>query len=258
MTTEVDFAVLMRFCALSQIRLKWTLSALWTDYGWSEADVLGLSRLLLSMGYECDINRVEGTVCFSQRIVFYDKSLLVKKMPNVHVEVFSALRSTNDYGLHRVGSVDKPVMVLAEYQTHGKGQYDRRWDAAFAANILMSCAWVSPLVRDWRGFTQDLGVLICAQLNRMYTSSTFHCKYPNDIMVGSRKLAGILVESETQGVQQKLVVGLGVNVNSPLSLVFAEDRVSLYQLTGTYQDRTALVLQLYAVIAQCVERKLKM
>ena len=115
--------------------------------------------------------------------------------------------STNDdlLSLARDGAAAGTVLV-ADHQTAGRGRLDRRWEAPPGANLLASllfrpvdgapyrCTWIVALAareacREVAGTEPDL-------------------KWPNDLLVGGRKLAGILAESSHGAV----VVGIGVNV----------------------------------------------
>ncbi len=255
--SRVHFGLLIRFCLLSKVRLSWSLSDLRVDYGLSVSQVVLMCRYLKMWGVVCELDESLDTLRFPYVMCFLSKDCLVDAFNNIDVEVFSMLGSTNDYCMTYVDAIGKPKLVLAEYQSGGKGQYDRCWDAAFASNILMSYCVHSAHRCDWSGFSWDLGREICARLNDLFDKHTFVCKYPNDILCGTRKLAGILVESRMQGDSQKVVVGLGVNVHSPYADNFIEDRVSLYQLTRTHHDRTALVVQLLEVISGLVDARLK-
>ena len=98
---------------------------------------------------------------------------------------------------------DRSVLV-ARHQTAGRGRLDRRWDAPPGANLL-----VSFLFRD---VPSDRGELMrrialaavdaCASVSGVDVT----LKWPNDLMVGERKLAGVLAERHPEG---PVVVGLG-------------------------------------------------
>lgn len=254
---RVHLGLLIRFFRLSKVRLSWPLSELHAVYGLSVSQIVLMCRYLEKWGVVCELDESLDTLRFPYVMCFLSKDCLVDAVDDMDVEVFSAIPSTNDYCMAYAGATDKPKLVLAEYQSGGKGQYGRCWDAAFASNILMSYCVHSQYRCDWSGFSWDLGRKICAKLNGLFDKHTFVCKYPNDILCGGRKLAGILVESRMQGDSQKVVVGLGVNVYSPYAYNLTEDRVSLYQLTRTYHDRTALVVQLLEVISGLVDSRLK-
>ena len=123
------------------------------------------------------------------------------------VEVVEETGSTNaDLLATALERPDRSVLV-ARHQTAGKGRLDRRWDAPPGANLL-----VSFLFRD---VPSDPGEL----MRRIALAAVDACasvagvdvtlKWPNDLMVGERKLAGILAERHPEG---PVVVGLGLNV----------------------------------------------
>jgi BirA family biotin operon repressor/biotin-[acetyl-CoA-carboxylase] ligase len=104
------------------------------------------------------------------------------------------------------GAPDRSVLVAA-HQTAGRGRLDRRWDAPPGANLLVSLLF------------RDVPEVPGALLRRVGVATVDACrvvaavdavlKWPNDVLVADRKLAGILAE---RGVDGCVVVGLGLNV----------------------------------------------
>jgi BirA family biotin operon repressor/biotin-[acetyl-CoA-carboxylase] ligase len=123
------------------------------------------------------------------------------------VEHFAELDSTNRHLLDaaRAGAVDGLVTV-ADVQTAGRGRLDRTWDAPPGSSLL-----VSALVRT----TGDAGPVVMtaavalADAVAEVAEVTAMLKWPNDLVVGDRKLAGLLAERDGAA----LVVGAGCNVN---------------------------------------------
>ena len=123
------------------------------------------------------------------------------------VEVVEETGSTNADLLAAANERPDRSVLVAKHQTAGKGRLDRRWDAPPDANLLASF-----LFRD---VPTDPGELMrrvalaavdaCATVAGLEVS----LKWPNDLMVGERKLAGILAERHQDG---PVVVGLGLNV----------------------------------------------
>jgi BirA family biotin operon repressor/biotin-[acetyl-CoA-carboxylase] ligase len=97
--------------------------------------------------------------------------------------------------------------LVSDHQTAGRGRLDRRWDAPPSANLL-----VSLLFRDVPTIPGDLmrGVGVAAvEAARGLGAPDALLKWPNDVIVGDRKLAGLLAERGRDG---EIVVGLGLNV----------------------------------------------
>ena len=119
--------------------------------------------------------------------------------------------STNADLLARVGhgALDRTVLA-ARHQTAGRGRLDRRWDAPPGANLL-----VSLLFTDVTGvphvLTQRVGVAAAIACERVAGVRPV-LKWPNDLLVTNRKLAGVLAQVAFSGDRQAVVVGIGVNV----------------------------------------------
>ena len=103
------------------------------------------------------------------------------------------------------------VVVSADLQTAGRGRLDRTWEAEPGAGLLVSVL-LRPQrlpIRRWHLVTAAAGLAgrdACSEVAAVRPE----LKWPNDLMVGSRKLAGILAESSAGA----LVVGMGMNVHS--------------------------------------------
>lgn len=99
-------------------------------------------------------------------------------------------------------------------------------------------------------------------VNTLYCFSecTYTIKHPNDVMVGNRKIAGILIESATFGEKiMSMVLGMGVNF-CQTEKDFCDDRLydatSLYMETGEYPDRTKFLISLLEHIRNTVDAEL--
>jgi BirA family transcriptional regulator, biotin operon repressor / biotin---[acetyl-CoA-carboxylase] ligase len=104
------------------------------------------------------------------------------------------------------GAPDGTVLV-AGYQVAGRGRLDRRWDAPPGANLLMSVLFRSVPEQRFE-LTRRVGVA-AARAARQVAGVDARLKWPNDVLVGERKLAGILAQLSQDG---SLVIGLGLNV----------------------------------------------
>lgn len=108
------------------------------------------------------------------------------------------------------------TLVWAERQTSGRGRRGRRWESP-AGNLYMSLLLRPklPLAKAGQvGFLAALAIAeTCAEL---LPQRAIACKWPNDVLIEGRKIAGLLLETEAQpdGTADWLVLGLGVNVAS--------------------------------------------
>ena len=123
--------------------------------------------------------------------------------------------STNDVALARAAEgAPEGAVVLAEAQRRGRGRFHRKWLSPPAANILASVilrpdchpSLVSQLV--------IAAAVAVAETLRSLHDLDAHIKWPNDVCVGTRKVAGILAELSAEAEQIKhAVIGIGLNVN---------------------------------------------
>ncbi|MFZ9630272.1 MAG: biotin--[acetyl-CoA-carboxylase] ligase [Ilumatobacteraceae bacterium] len=120
--------------------------------------------------------------------------------------------STNADLLRAVGegAPDRSVLIT-RHQTAGRGRLDRRWDAPAGANLLMSVLFRADGADPHR-LIQRLGVAARAVAAAAGVSAGL--KWPNDLLVGTEKLAGILAEGRADPAGGlAVVVGIGMNVN---------------------------------------------
>ncbi len=116
--------------------------------------------------------------------------------------------STNDdlVAAAATGVPDRSVLVT-DHQTAGRGRLDRRWEAPAGVNLLVSMLFRTVPTQP-STLTQRVG-LAAIDACRATAGVDAVLKWPNDLLVGERKLAGILAQRAADG---SIVVGLGLNV----------------------------------------------
>jgi BirA family biotin operon repressor/biotin-[acetyl-CoA-carboxylase] ligase len=134
---------------------------------------------------------------------------------------FEEIDSTNLRGhqMAAAGSTEGTVLV-AEYQTSGKGRQGRGWYATKGENILMSIILRPDIAIDAIHLITFLTSVVVIETIQSYLKQfdlpglDLHVKWPNDIMINRKKVAGILTECKSKGkAVVYLVVGIGINVN---------------------------------------------
>jgi BirA family transcriptional regulator, biotin operon repressor / biotin---[acetyl-CoA-carboxylase] ligase len=150
------------------------------------------------------------------------------------IREFASIDSTNTYllGEARAGAPEGLVAV-ADHQTAGRGRLGRTWTAPPGTALLVSIL-LRPvgLPGDQRHLLTAAVALSAAQGCIDLAGISPQIKWPNDLLVGDRKLAGILAEAERDAV----VVGMGVNVASA-----PPEGVALEELAGRPVDRGELL-----------------
>jgi BirA family biotin operon repressor/biotin-[acetyl-CoA-carboxylase] ligase len=134
---------------------------------------------------------------------------VVPFLPGFTVEVLPAVDSTNSELMRRAkaGRLD-PVLLVAEQQTAGRGRLGRTWHSGASGSLTFSLGL--PLApENWSGLSLAVGVSVARSLHR-----GLRLKWPNDIWLEDRKLAGILIETASFGASRLAVIGIGINVRA--------------------------------------------
>lgn len=106
------------------------------------------------------------------------------------------------------------TFVFSDFQTEGKGRHGRKWVSTNGANLLFSFLIKDPnLVKRF----DTLSLFVAASLKEFLTNfglKNVTIKWPNDVYVDGKKIAGILLEGINKGNSLKaIVIGIGLNVN---------------------------------------------
>lgn len=129
------------------------------------------------------------------------------------IKLEPVLTSTNDALMNTPSTGAEYALCLAEMQTAGKGRRGRRWHSPFASNLYLSLAFDL----DGGGAAVDglslVAGLALAETLESLGQSEVALKWPNDVWIAGRKVAGLLVElqGEAQG-GFRVVLGIGLNV----------------------------------------------
>jgi BirA family biotin operon repressor/biotin-[acetyl-CoA-carboxylase] ligase len=130
------------------------------------------------------------------------------------IETVWRIESTNAALLERTDlPAGRADVLLAEYQTAGRGRRGRPWIAPPGGAICLSIGWVfAQLPRDLAALGLAVGVCALRALRR-HARAAIGLKWPNDLVIEGRKLGGILIEMRAEsGGPSYVVVGIGINV----------------------------------------------
>ena len=128
--------------------------------------------------------------------------------------VLEAAPSTNDYVMESLQKGGRRFVVcVANKQTNGRGRNGKVWESPSNSNLYMSIGGVFDvsLVSRINGLSLACGVSIARLLDE--SGLQVGVKWPNDILIEDKKLAGILVESRIKAKQVSVVIGVGLNVS---------------------------------------------
>ena len=132
-------------------------------------------------------------------------------------------------------SMPEGALAVADYQTAGRGRLGRTWEAPPGTALLCSLLLKPPSERQARELSLVGGVAVADALERVIGLAV-QVKWPNDVMLRRRKVAGCIAELRDGAV----VLGIGVNVNQTREQV-PENAGSLYTLTGRAYAREELL-----------------
>lgn len=169
---------------------------------------------------------------------------------------FDILASTNDFAVDLAKS-DKPdegTVIMADFQTKGKGQKYTTWISDKGSNLTLSIllypSFLDPAKNFYLSMALSLGIVDMLQTYNISAS----IKWPNDIFTNTGKIAGILIENAIQKNKIKYsVLGLGLNVNQEIFPEDIQNPTSMKTELKTASDRETVLKKLL----ESVEHRLK-
>ncbi len=157
------------------------------------------------------------------------------------VEFHPELPSTNDLALQRAASdnLHTPLLVLTDFQTAGRGRGENQWWSAPGAltfSLVIDATKYEPTGKFDPRLSVTTALALQDALSEYVPPGQIQLKWPNDVYLGSHKVAGILLERSST-CPNRLVVGVGINVNNALTAAPDEIRrraTSLHDTSGTH------------------------
>lgn len=176
------------------------------------------------------------------------RSALRKQRIGRRVVVLEETTSTNDKLAEMAAESAEGLVVFAEHQTSGRGQYGRHWESAARKGLWMSILLRPQLaVAESRRLTAFLATVIAATIEKQLRLVPA-IKSPNDVYLDGRKIAGVLVEMRVESCGSYCAIaGLGINVNQTTTdfpTELRETAGSLSLARGSSVDRTELAIEL--------------
>jgi BirA family biotin operon repressor/biotin-[acetyl-CoA-carboxylase] ligase len=175
------------------------------------------------------------------------------------VVVYTSTSSTNDVAAEYAKSRNNDgLVVLAEEQTSGRGRGGNKWFCSCGDSVLCSILWFDKLTISSKveGLTDcSLGAELLSLTIAVAVAETIgkcakteaKIKWPNDIIINNKKIAGILVESTKSGKYSTYVIGIGINCHQKKQSFPAELRQTATSIdieTGGVADRISLIKRL--------------
>ena len=153
--------------------------------------------------------------------------------------VLDEVGSTNDYLKSKTANF-KPLAewtaIMARNQTTGRGQRENKWYSEPNVNITFSFLLYPNYIKPQEHFF--LNILVSLSIIQWLSSLNIQAKikWPNDIMIGDKKIAGILIENSLSSLEiKKSIIGIGINVNQRLfNDNISKSASSIYKETDVY------------------------
>lgn len=176
-------------------------------------------------------------------IQLLDEQSIKQRLTEGRVTVLPVIDSTNQYLMERLEQLQSGDACVAEYQQAGRGRRGRQWFSPFGANLYLSMFWrleQGPAAAI--GLSLVIGIVMAEVLHKLGAEGV-KVKWPNDLYLNDRKLAGILVElTGKTGDAANVVIGAGINLSmrEPDSNVVNQQWANLAD-SGIAIDRNELV-----------------
>ena len=181
---------------------------------------LGMSRAAINKHIQTlrdwgvDVFTVPGKgYSLPEPIQLLDEGFIHSQITDNSVAVLPVIDSTNQYLLNRLNELKSGDCCVAEYQQAGRGRRGRKWFSPFGANLYLSMYW-----RLEQGPAAAIGLslvigIVLAEVLQALGADDVRVKWPNDLYLKDRKLAGILVElTGKTGDAAQIVMGAGINL----------------------------------------------
>ena len=124
----------------------------------------------------------------------------------IAVRIYQQTASTQDIAR---SFAPKPTLIVADQQSAGRGRLGRQWVSSPGASVLMSLCWpMQGMTATHDRVSMLTGVAVARAVEGLTIGRSLRLKWPNDVMLDGRKLAGILIEA----VQGAFIIGIGLNV----------------------------------------------
>src|ERR1700733_13141072 len=130
----------------------------------------------------------------------------------VHYVHLDTVDSTNNWVKSHLPELASLTCVTAEEQTAGRGRFKRHWVSPRSENIYATLYLTVPLGSIYLANLGQIMAFACAKVLRGIGFEA-ELKWPNDILIQGRKIAGVLTETVTHGEEIGGIIGIGVNVN---------------------------------------------
>lgn len=201
--------------------------------------------------YGIDINFKQNKYCYlKEPIYLLNKMYIYNNLPKNKIFIFNVICSTNEYLAQNISRLNSGDVCLAEYQTHGKGTRGKKWFASFGNNICLSMYWnIKTSLINLSQLSLQISQIV-AKILINFGIPKIRIKFPNDIFIEDKKLAGILIETFNKKKRSvDIIIGIGINIimNNIYSRLINITWTDLSRLKIAI-DRNVLIVQIVSAL----------
>lgn len=169
----------------------------------------------------------------------YDTELIAQSTGIVNIIYCRSVDSTNRLAVSLANKGKADFAVIADEQTEGRGRFNRKWESDSGGIYLTICRSIDDYLIQPQLFS------ICAAMAVMRTADECSLKnidyrWPNDVLIGGRKISGILAEL----AGSKIVIGIGLNLNNTFPDELTSKATSIAIETGRLFDKNDVTIKL--------------
>ncbi|WP_420552742.1 biotin--[acetyl-CoA-carboxylase] ligase [Tenacibaculum aiptasiae] len=168
-----------------------------------------------------------------------------------------AIDSTNSFlkEMAENSIVEDFTVVVAKSQTSGRGQMNAKWEVRSGKNLTFSvfCEFRDLQIINQKSLSYSVALSVFEVLNRLKLPK-LSVKWPNDIMSGNKKIAGVLIENVLKGKQiSSSIIGIGINVNQDSFPINLPNASSLKKILNKEFDLDLLLNEIILSLQEKIE-----
>lgn len=169
----------------------------------------------------------------------YDTELIAQSTGIVSIIYSKSIDSTNRLAVSLANKGKTDFAVIADEQTEGRGRFDRKWESETGGIYITVCRSIDDYLIQPQLFS------ICAAMAVIRTAAECSLKnteyrWPNDVLIGGRKISGILAEL----AGSKIAIGIGLNLNNTFPDDLSGKATSIAIETGRVFDKNDVTIKL--------------
>lgn len=183
-----------------------------------------------------------------QETIDYNLDFLIKKNISnyTYTPIFDSIDSTNTYIKNNYETIKNKTIIISKHQTNGRGRYDRKFISNTDKGIYCSFLIKENLDDISKNINLKIACALHYAIELSYKIDT-KIKWPNDLVLDSRKCAGILIETQVSSNKvQAIIVGFGINIyKQEFENELKQSAIALEDFNNQAYDRNLFLTNLF-------------